>query len=127
MTTKGTGWGWQPMSRFRTIQVDPKDLRTLLQQAIGGKATAGAVDGWLPPAPADVKEPFCGRRRMMVASEDCRQQAQRCAQLAIAASAPSVAGALMMLALDYLAQSHALREHPAMQQPLVDSSAGFGD
>ena len=67
----------------------------------------------------------------MVASEDYSQLAQRCAQLAIACSTPSVAGALAMLALDYLAQSHRLSEPSAAEQQQrqiqLNPSAGFGD
>jgi hypothetical protein len=67
----------------------------------------------------------------MIASEDYSQLAQRCAQLALACSAPSVAGALTMLALDYLAQSHRLSEPSAAEhqqrQILLNPSAGFGD
>ncbi|MGC2748251.1 MAG: hypothetical protein WA309_12435 [Pseudolabrys sp.] len=67
----------------------------------------------------------------MVASEDYDQLAQRCAQLAIACSTPSIAGALTILALDYLAQSHRLSQPSAAEQQhhqiQVDPSAGFGD
>ena len=67
----------------------------------------------------------------MPTSEDYKQMANRSAQLAIACSAPSVAGALTMLALDYLAQSHRLSEPSAAEQQQrqiqLNPSAGFGD
>jgi hypothetical protein len=67
----------------------------------------------------------------MVPSEDYTQLAQRCTQLAIACSAPSVAGALTVLALDYLAQSHRLGQPSTTQQHQcqiqLDPSVGFGD
>jgi hypothetical protein len=67
----------------------------------------------------------------MIGSEDYSQLAQRCTQLAIACSAPGVAGALTMLALHYLAQSHRLSQPSAAEQRQhqiqLDPSAGFGD
>ena len=67
----------------------------------------------------------------MVPSEDYTQLAQRCTQLAIACSTPSVAGALTVLALDYLAQSDRLSQPSAPQQHQcqiqLDPSVGFGD
>ena len=64
----------------------------------------------------------------MVASEEYRQLAQRCVKLAIVSSAPSVAGALMALASDYLAQSHGSSEPSAAQRQMpLDTAAGFGD
>ena len=65
----------------------------------------------------------------MVASEEYRQLAQRCVNLAMVSSAPSVAGALMALASDYLAQSHRSSEPSAAQrhQMPLDTAAGFGD
>ncbi len=67
----------------------------------------------------------------MIASEDYNQLAQRCAQLAIACSTPSIAGALTMLALNYLEQSHRLGPSQAVEQERHqmqhDPSAGFGD
>ena len=67
----------------------------------------------------------------MVPSEDYTQLAQRCTQLAIACSTPSVAGALTVLALDYLAQSHRLSQPSTAQQHQcqiqLDPSVGFGD
>ena len=67
----------------------------------------------------------------MVASDDYSQLAQRCTQLAIACSTPSVAGALTVLALDYLAQSHRLNQSSAAElrqrQVEPDLSGGFGD
>jgi hypothetical protein len=50
--------------------------------------------------------------------------AQRCAQLAIACSAPSVAAALTTFVLDYLAPSGAEQQQ---HQTQVDPAAGFGD
>ena len=66
----------------------------------------------------------------MLRSEDYRQMADRSAQLAIACSAPSVAKALMALALDYMTlatsqPAEAKHQRPQMQQD--DPCAGFGD
>jgi hypothetical protein len=44
----------------------------------------------------------------MPTSEDYRQMANRTAQIAIACSAPSVAGALLALALEYMALADGL-------------------
>ena len=67
----------------------------------------------------------------MVTSEEYNQLAQRCARLAIACSVPSIAGALTLLALDYLAQRDRVSQQSAAQpqqhQIALDTSAGFGD
>ena len=67
----------------------------------------------------------------MVTSEEYNQLAQRCTRLAIACSVPSIAGALTLLALDYLAQSDRASQQSAAQpqqhQLALDTSAGFGD
>jgi hypothetical protein len=67
----------------------------------------------------------------MVSSEEYNQLAQRCARLAIACSVPSIAGALTLLALDYLAQSDRVSQQSAAQpqqhELALDTSAGFGD
>jgi hypothetical protein len=66
----------------------------------------------------------------MATSEDYRQMANRSAQLAIASSAPSVAHALLALALDYMAlaakrgQAAAARQQ---DQHMHQDPAGFGD
>ena len=59
----------------------------------------------------------------MATSEDYKQMANRCAQLAIACSAPSVAQALLALGLEYMALAARLGEPAAMRQ----DPAGFGD
>jgi hypothetical protein len=66
----------------------------------------------------------------MATSEDYRQVANRSAQLAIACSTPSVAQALLALALDYMALAAkpgqpgaARQQHQHMRQ----DPAGFGD
>jgi hypothetical protein len=64
----------------------------------------------------------------MATSEDYRQMANRSAQLAIGCAAPSVAQALLALALDYMALAAkdgqpAGRQHQHMRQ----DPAGFGD
>jgi hypothetical protein len=51
----------------------------------------------------------------MVTSEEYNQLAQRCARLALACSAPSIAGALTLLALDYLAQGDRVSQQSAAQ------------
>ena len=67
----------------------------------------------------------------MLTSGDYRQMADRSAQLAIACAAPSVARALMALALDYMTQATRPTQLGAGKrlpsQMLQDQSAGFGD
>ena len=64
----------------------------------------------------------------MASSEDYRQMANRSAQLAIGCAAPSVAQALLALALDYMALA---AEHGqpagAQHQHMCQDPAGFGD
>ena len=63
----------------------------------------------------------------MLTSESYKQLSDRCAQIAIASSAPSVAQALMALAFDYLTranESASLAMGQQRHQGLVD---GFGD
>jgi len=64
----------------------------------------------------------------MATSQDYRQMANRSAQLAIASSAPSVAQALLALALDYMALA-AKHGQPAAAQHLHirQDPGGFGD
>ena len=64
----------------------------------------------------------------MATSEDYRQVANRSAQLAIACSTPSVAQALLALALDYMALA-AKHGQPAAAQHLHmrQDPGGFGD
>jgi hypothetical protein len=59
----------------------------------------------------------------MPTSEDYRQMANRCAELAIGCSVPSVAHALLALGLKYMALAMGLGQPADMQQEL----AGFGD
>ena len=59
----------------------------------------------------------------MATSEDYRQMANRCAQLAIACSAPSIAQTLLALGLEYMALAARLGQPAEMQQ----DPAGFGD
>jgi len=66
----------------------------------------------------------------MATSEDYRQMANRSAQLAIACSAPSVAEALLALALDYMALAARLGRPAAangQQQQMQRDPAGFGN
>jgi len=64
-------------------------------------------------------------------SEDYRQMANRAAQIAIACSAPSVAAALLALALEYMALANGLAPPAfAKKQQLQEMQcdpAGFGD
>jgi hypothetical protein len=64
-------------------------------------------------------------------SEDYRQMANRAAQIAIACSAPSVAGALLALALEYMALADGLSrqvvEKERQLQEMQQDPAGFGD
>jgi hypothetical protein len=68
---------------------------------------------------------------VMPTSDDYRQMANRAAQIAIACSAPSVAGALLALALEYMALADGLGPpaFPKEQQlqEMQQDPAGFGD
>jgi hypothetical protein len=59
----------------------------------------------------------------MATSEDYKQMGNRCAQLAIACPAPSVAQTLLALGLEYMALAARLGQPAEMQQ----DPAGFGD
>jgi len=67
----------------------------------------------------------------MPTSEDYRQMANRAAQIAIACSAPSVAAALLGLALEYMVLADGLsrpileKEQPP--QEMQQDPAGYGD
>jgi hypothetical protein len=67
----------------------------------------------------------------MPTSKDHKEMADRLVQLAIASSAPSVAEALMALALDHMRQVTALGELTAASQQKQSSQedqlAGYGD
>ena len=67
----------------------------------------------------------------MPTSEDYRQMANRAAQIAIACPAPSVAEALLALALEYMALADGpCRPPSAQERPLRDmqeEAAGYGD
>jgi hypothetical protein len=63
----------------------------------------------------------------MIASENYGQLAERCTQLAIACSTPSLAGALTRLASDYVAQSHKIIQPSPAEQQLQLDPFGFGD
>jgi hypothetical protein len=66
----------------------------------------------------------------MATSEDYRQMANRSAQLAIACSAPSIAQALLALALDYMALAAKRDQAAAARQQgqhMHQDPAGFGD
>jgi hypothetical protein len=67
----------------------------------------------------------------MLSSEGYKQLSDRCAQVAIASSAPSVARALMALAFDYLTRADesaspavGLQRQQRVHQEPID---GFGD
>jgi hypothetical protein len=67
----------------------------------------------------------------MPTSEEYRQMANRAAQIAIACSAPSVAGALLALALEYMALADGLSP-PALAkeqqlQEMQQDPVGYGD
>jgi hypothetical protein len=62
----------------------------------------------------------------MIGSDDFIELAQRCAQLAVACSAPALSEALMRLASDYLAQSHRQPVGEQKLRPQLDP-LGFGD
>ena len=59
----------------------------------------------------------------MPTPEEYRQMANRCAQLAIASSAPSIAQTLLALGLDYMA----LAARPGQPAEMQQDPAGFGD
>jgi hypothetical protein len=67
----------------------------------------------------------------MLTSESYKQLSDRCAQIAIASSAPSVAQALMALAFDYLRQADRPAQPAVGQQRLhrmhQEPAEGFGD
>jgi hypothetical protein len=64
----------------------------------------------------------------MLSSADYKQLADRSAQLAIDCPAPSVAEALMALALDYMRRAASVSRTPAeRQQPARDPEDGYGD
>jgi hypothetical protein len=67
----------------------------------------------------------------MPTSEDYRQMANRTAQIAIACSAPSVAGALLALAVEYMALADGLNPRAfATEQQLQEMQqdpVGYGD
>ena len=67
----------------------------------------------------------------MPTSDDYRQIANRAAQIAIACSAPSVARALLALALTYMALADAVSpptvEREQQQQKMQEDPAGNGD
>ena len=66
----------------------------------------------------------------MPTSEAYRGMANRCAELAIACSAPSVATALLALALDYMALADKLGRPAAPQEHQLEEIqevVGFGD
>ena len=59
----------------------------------------------------------------MLTSESYKQLSDRCAQLAIASTAPSIAEALLALALDYAARA----TNAPRGKPRQDQLDGFGD
>ena len=61
----------------------------------------------------------------MLTSESYKQLSDRCAQLAIASTAPCVAEALMALALDYVTQ--AAKSANGQQTVQQEPPDGFGD
>jgi hypothetical protein len=64
----------------------------------------------------------------MLTSETYKQLSDRCAQLAIATSVPSVAQALMALAFDYLTRADTLAPLAGQQwQQRMHPADGFGD
>jgi phosphoglycerate dehydrogenase-like enzyme len=67
----------------------------------------------------------------MPTSKDHKEMADRLVQLAIACTAPSVAEALMALALDHMRQVTALNELTVASQQKQsteqDQAAGYGD
>jgi hypothetical protein len=62
----------------------------------------------------------------MIGSDDYIELAQRCAQLAVECSAPSLSEALMKLAGDYLEQGHKQSAGEPKRQQQYDP-LGFGD
>jgi hypothetical protein len=67
----------------------------------------------------------------MLRSENYRQMANRTAQIAIACSAPSVAGALLALAAEYMALADGFGQRAVAKeqqlQEMQQDPAGFGD
>ena len=73
-----------------------------------------AVEGWAMPT-----------------SDDYRQMANRAAQIAIGCSAPSIARALLALALAYMTLADGLSpptvDREQQQQEMLEDPAGYGD
>ena len=63
----------------------------------------------------------------MLSSEGYKQLSDRCVQVAIASSAPSVAQALMALAFDYLTRANESASPAMWQQRHQEPIDGFGD
>jgi hypothetical protein len=63
----------------------------------------------------------------MLTSESYKQLSDRCAQIAITSSAPSVAQALMALAFDYLTRANEIASPAMGQQRQQEPIDGFGD
>jgi hypothetical protein len=63
----------------------------------------------------------------MLSSEGYKQLSDRCAQIAITSSAPSVAQALMALAFDYLTRANEIASPAMGQQRQQEPIDGFGD
>jgi hypothetical protein len=64
----------------------------------------------------------------MPTSEAYKRMANRCAELAIVSSAPSIAAALLALALDYMALANKLDQFPKEEQRQeIQEENGFGD
>ena len=67
----------------------------------------------------------------MTTSEAYKRTANRCAELAIGCSAPSVAAALFALALDYMTLADKLAQPVVPQEEQhreeIQEAAGFGD
>jgi hypothetical protein len=86
--------------------------------------------------PIDNRSTLCLRTRsrslvQMSTAEDYKQLSNRFAELAISSSAPSVAQALLALALDYVTRATKLNQPIDGEQPAAERAAnpidGFGD
>ena len=94
-TGRHTVLGYAPAEHERPQHLDSEQFRS-------APRTCRRVCGRLSLRPIDQLGRHCGGRTMPT-PEDYRQMADRCAQLAVASSAPSIAQTLLALGLDYMA------------------------
>jgi hypothetical protein len=107
---------------FIGITCMPSNLQPYSEQFRSAPRTCRQVCARLSLRPID-QLGRCYGGRTMPTPEDYKQMADRCAQLAIACSAPSIAQTLLALGLDYMA----LAARPGQPVEVQQDPAGFGD